>query len=146
MSQSVAEQIAALPEEQRQEAFADLSKEEYSNLAYNWRIWGRPEQFAPAGNWTGWLLMAGRDFGKSRSGAEWVRERVYAGAQRISLIAATAADARDVMIEGESGLQNIFPVWQRPKYEPSKRKLTFHTGAEALTFSAEEPERLRGPQ
>lgn len=84
--------------------------------------------------------------GKTRTGAEWIREQVYAGKKRIALLAPTAADARDVMVEGESGLLSVFPPHEVPLYEPSKRRITFHTGAIATTYSADEPERLRGPQ
>lgn len=91
--------------------------------------------------------MAGRGFGKTRCGAEWVRSMVETKrASRIALVGPTAADARDVMVEGESGLLNIFPARRRPVYEPSKRKVTFHNGAIAMLYSAEEPDRLRGPQ
>lgn len=93
-----------------------------------------------------WLLLAGRGFGKSRTGAEWVREQVYGGAKRIALLAPTAADVRDTVIEGESGLLSVFPPAQRPRYEPSKRRVTFHTGAIATAYSGDEPERLRGQQ
>ena len=92
-------------------------------------------------------MLAGRGFGKTRTGAELVRARVAAHtARRIALVAPTAADARDVMVEGESGLLAIAPPWDRPLYEPSKRRLTWPNGAVATTFSADEPERLRGPQ
>lgn len=91
--------------------------------------------------------MAGRGFGKTRTGAEWVRGLVESGqAKRIALIAPTAADARDVMVEGESGILACSPPWFRPVYEPSKRRLTWPNGALATTYSADEPERLRGPQ
>ncbi len=99
--------------------------------------------------------MAGRGFGKTRTGAEWVREQIKMGKSRIALIAPTASDARDVMVEGESGLLAV--CWAgdksangdmlgRPSYEPSKRRVTWANGAVATLFSAEEPERLRGPQ
>ena len=92
-------------------------------------------------------MLAGRGFGKTRTGAEWVREQVErGGAQRVALVAATAADARDVMVEGESGILAISPPWFRPQYEPSKRRLTWPNGAIATTYSADEPKRLRGPQ
>lgn len=102
-----------------------------------------------------WAYIAGRGAGKTRSGAEWVREKVKAGSGRIALIAPTAADARDVMIEGESGILAV--CWDgdrdrkgrgtgRPVYEPSKRRLTWANGAVATAFSADEPDRLRGPQ
>lgn len=107
----------------------------------------RPNQRPPVIDWRTWLYMAGRGAGKTRSGAEWVRDQIeHHGARRVALIAPTAADVRDVMIEGESGLMAICPPWARPKYEPSKRRLTWPNGAIAHTYSADEPERLRGPQ
>jgi predicted phage terminase large subunit-like protein len=93
------------------------------------------------------LLLAGRGFGKTRTGAELVRLRVgMRTARHVALVAPTAADTRDVMVEGESGLLAIAPSWDRPEYEPSKRRLTWENGAIATTYSADEPERLRGPQ
>ena len=75
--------------------------------------------------------MAGRGFGNTRCGAEWVRAEVNAGRRRIALVGATAADARDVMVEGESGILAISPDPERPIYEPSKRRLTWPNGAVA---------------
>ena len=93
------------------------------------------------------MVLAGRGFGKTRVGAEYVRARVEANAvQRIALIAATAGDARETLVEGQSGLLAISPPWSRPKYEPSKRRVTWPNGARATLFSADEPERLRGPE
>jgi phage terminase large subunit-like protein len=112
-----------------------------------WPVWARPEQLAPEGDWRVWLLLAGRGFGKTRSGAEWVREQVERHrARRIALVAPTARDARLVMVEGDSGLLNIEPAERRPVFEPSKRQLTWPNGAVANLFSADEPDRLRGPQ
>jgi Terminase large subunit, T4likevirus-type, N-terminal len=91
--------------------------------------------------------LAGRGFGKTKAGAEWVRDIAEKKiASRIALVAPTAADARDVMIEGESGILNVCPPWNRPHYEKSKRRLTWPNGVTAYAFSAEEPDRLRGPQ
>lgn len=127
--------------------YAALSDEQRAGLRYEWRAWARPEQIAPLGAWLVWLILAGRGFGKTRTGAEWVREEVESGRRsRIALIAPTAADARDVMVEGESGLLAISPPWFRPQYEPSKRRLTWPNGALATVYTADEPERLRGPQ
>lgn len=115
-------------------------------VLYDWTVWARPAQLAPPGDWRVWLILAGRGFGKTRSGAEWVRQQVESGhARRIALVGATAADVRDTMIEGESGLLRAFPDEHRPRYEPSKRRVTFHNGAIATTYSADEPDRLRGP-
>ena len=106
-----------------------------------------PTQLPPQGNWRVWLLLAGRGFGKTRTGAELMRARVAAWtARRLALVAPTAADARNVMVEGESGILAISPPWDRPRYEPSKRRLTWPNGAIATLYSADEPERLRGPQ
>jgi len=91
--------------------------------------------------------MAGRGFGKTRVGSEVVRARVQSGEWgRIHLIGQTAADARDVMVEGDSGILACSPPWFYPKYEPSKRRLTWPNGAVATTFSGDEPDQLRGPQ
>ncbi len=125
---------------------ATLTDEQCAELLFDWTIRARPEQVCPAGNWRIWLYLGGRGAGKTRSGAEWIRTRVQAGCRRIALVAPTAADARDVMVEGESGIMAISPPWDRPSYEPSKRRLTWPNGATATTFSADEPERLRGPQ
>ena len=123
-----------------------LAKAIADALEGSWRAKARPSQIEPDGDWSIWLLMAGRGFGKSRSGAEWILEEVAAGRRRISLVGATAADVRDVMVEGESGILACSPDWNRPTYEPSKRRLTWPNGAIATTFSADEPQRLRGPQ
>lgn len=94
-----------------------------------------------------WLALAGRGFGKTRLGAEWVRDQVeHHGARRLALIGPTAADVRDVMVEGESGVLSVCPPWNRPRYEPSKRRLSWPNGARATTYSAEKPAGLRGPQ
>jgi phage terminase large subunit-like protein len=112
-----------------------------------WRAKARPSQLPPDGLWNGWLVLAGRGFGKTRTGAEFVKEEVEAGrARRVAMVAPTAADARDTMVEGESGILAISSDWCRPIYEPSKRKLTWPNGAVAHTFSSEESDRLRGPQ
>lgn len=101
----------------------------------------------PPGEWVTWLILAGRGWGKSKTGAQSVLEVVANGsASRIALVAPTAADARDVMVEGESGILASAKPWERPLYEPSKRRLTWPNGAIATTYSAEEPEALRGPQ
>ena len=117
-------------------------------LLYDWEgMWARDSQLLPAGEWFTWLILAGRGFGKTRTGAETIRYLVESGqAKRIALVAPTSADARDTMVEGESGILAVCPPWAKPKYEPSKRRVTWPNGARASLFSAEEPERLRGPQ
>ena len=116
-------------------------------LLRRWDLWGRPEQQPPRGDWRVWLILAGRGWGKSRTGAEWVRSIATTGrARRIALVARTAADVRDVLIEGESGLLAIHRADERPVWEPSRRRLTWPNGAIATTYSADEPDQLRGPQ
>lgn len=117
------------------------------HIAYDWSFWRRPDQAEPAGDWRCWLLLAGRGFGKTRTGAEWVRARAEAdGRLRIALIGATMADTRSIMVEGESGLLAIAPEDTRPSFEPSLQRLTWPNGAMAKLYSAAEPEGLRGPE
>lgn len=116
-------------------------------IAFDWSFWRRPDQAEPAGDWRCWLLLAGRGFGKTRTGAEWVRARAEAnGTLRIALVAATMADARAIMVEGESGLLAIAPEAMRPTFEPSLQRLTWPNGAVAKLYSAAEPDGLRGPE
>lgn len=139
--------IESLTQSQRQRLKADLTDEEAAAFLYEWPRWARPSQLAPKGDWLVWLLLAGRGFGKTRTGSEFVRAEAESNsAARIALIAPTAADVRDVIVEGESGILACSPPWFRPVYEPSKRRLTWPNGAMATTYSADEPERLRGPQ
>ena len=92
-------------------------------------------------------MLMGRGAGKTRAAAEWIRRRVESGAaRRLALVGATAADVRDTMVEGESGLLAISPPWFKPRYQPARRRLTWPNGARATTFSADEPDRLRGPE
>ena len=146
----VVHSLTSLPQQTRRQILAGTSgvSGRAADMALHlWPLWARDSQIAPAGDWSVWLVMAGRGFGKTRTGAEWVRSRVESGASgRIALVARTPADVRDVMIEGDSGLLNVCPPWNRPKYEPTKRRLTWPNGAFALAFSSHEPDQLRGPQ
>jgi hypothetical protein len=107
----------------------------------------RASQMPPEGEWTRWFLMAGRGFGKTKAGAEWVRSLAENGqARRIALVGPTAADVRDVMVEGVSGIMAISKPSFRPDYQPSLGRIVWPNGVVASCFSADEPERLRGPQ
>lgn len=144
---SPASQLALLPPDEREAFFAECTPEELAALEYDWLgFWARPSQRPPAGNWKAWLVLAGRGFGKSRIGAEQVILWAQHPKQRIALVAETAADARDVLVEGESGVLACAPPWCAPKYEPSKRRLTWPNGTVATTYSGDAPEQLRGPQ
>lgn len=139
--------LASLPEVLRTNLIDTLTPSQAYALLYDWPFWARPTQLPPKGEWRIWLVLAGRGFGKTRTGAELVRSRVATrSARRLALVAPTTADARDVMVEGESGILAVSPRWDRPIYEPSKRRLTWPNGAIATFYSADEPERLRGPQ
>ena len=142
---SLMTRLAGLPEAQRLAVLDGFTSAEMEALEWDWPSWARPNQLAPAGMWQTWMLLAGRGFGKTRTGAEWVRG-IKATCPRIALVGPTAADVRDVIVEGESGILAISPPWDRPTYEPSKRRLVWANGAQAALYSAEEPERLRGPQ
>lgn len=144
---SPAQRLARLPPEVRAKVLAQLSDREADEFPYDWEgWWARPNQLPPPGDWTFWLLLAGRGFGKTRTGAECVRSWVRRGARRIALIAPTQADIRQVMIEGPAGILATSPPWDRPAYEVTRRhRLTWPNGAVAHGFSAEEPDRLRGP-
>lgn len=114
---------------------------------YDWSSWARPEQNEPDGKWRLWLILAGRGFGKTRTGAECVRAWVESNRyKRIGLIGATEDDIRHVMVEGCSGLLSTYPPESAPKYEPSKRQITWPNGAVAHLVSAERYDKLRGRQ
>ncbi|MDE1159325.1 MAG: terminase family protein [Neorhizobium sp.] len=114
----------------------------------DWSVIGRPEQRAPEGDWRTWLVMGGRGSGKTRAGAEWVHGLASADRRsdlRIALVAETLGDAREVMIDGTSGICRIARR-NRPDFEISRRRLIWPNGAIAQIFSSEDPEALRGPQ
>lgn len=147
MPKSLAQIVAELPDEER---LAILSGMDPDSLVWDWSFWGRPEQIPPADNsWNVGLFLAGRGAGKTRSAAEWVREKAKDTSQgrlRFLLVARTAADVRDVIVEGDSGVLAVSPPSERPLYEPSKRRLTWPNGNTAVLGTADEPDSLRGVQ
>lgn len=153
MSLSPAEILAALPDDEREEALGKLPLEVRAQLATHWPFWARPEQTEPEGEWTTWLILAGRGFGKTRTGSETIRKWACGSTplgkgsrSHIALVAETSGDARDVMVEGPAGILACHPKDFRPNYEPSKRRLTWPNGATATLYNAVEPDQLRGPQ
>lgn len=115
--------------------------------SYYWEGWARDEQLPPREAWRTWLIRAGRGFGKTRAGAEWVRDVARKdGNARIALVGASLAEVRSVMVEGDSGVLAAAPGALAPVFEPSLRKLTWENGAVAWLYSAGEPDSLRGPQ
>ena len=145
---SLADQFRKLP---MSEQLARLEAEKPKNLAalaYDWGWWARPDQILPGANhkpWINWLILAGRGYGKTRTGAETVRKWVKTNPY-VNLIGATADDARDIMIEGESGILAVCPKHERPKYIANKSRLEWPNGARSLIFTADAPDRLRGKQ
>lgn len=112
----------------------------------DWNAYARPDQLPPQGKWTTWLILGGRGSGKTRAGAEWVRAICAQGTAPLALVGGTYDEVRNVMVEGVSGLLAIHPPSHRPRWLPSRRRLEWPNGAIAMAFSAEDPERLRGPQ
>jgi phage terminase large subunit-like protein len=142
-----------MPEAERTATLGAMTDNQQAMLRWTWRFWARPEQLEPEGDWLTWLMLAGRGFGKTRTLAETVRGWACGDTPlargrygRLALVAETAADARDVIVEGESGLLAVHPRDFRPLYEPSKRRITWPNGAVATLFNATEPDQLRGPQ
>lgn len=145
-TESPASWISSRPELRRQ-LLADLTDQELSALEYDWDFWARRAQLAPEGDWRNWLVLAGRGFGKTRCGVEQVRHWAESGRYpRIAIVAPTTADIRKVIVGGESGFLKVCPPWNRPRWLESKGELIWPNGSVAYCFTAEEPERLRGPQ
>ena len=137
--------LIALEPADRFARLARLPQSDCDALLHDWRCWAREDQLPPKGDWVTWLILAGRGAGKTRTGAETVK--AWIGAYPIvNLIGATAADVRDVMVLGESGLIACCRNGERPTYLRSARRLNWPNGAKTLLFSAEEPDRLRGEQ
>jgi phage terminase large subunit-like protein len=146
-SDSRAAYLLSLAARKRKALLAPMSERQKYALRTHWQLWAHQGQLPPAGEWLAWLILAGRGFGKTRAGAEWVRAVAERDpGARIALVAASLGEARSVMVEGESGLLAIAPRGQRPRFLPSTRQLLWSNGAQATLFSAGEPESLRGPQ
>ena len=123
-----------------------LSDADLVALSRHWRFLARPEQLPPEGDWRSWLLMGGRGSGKTRAGAEWVHDLASSrSGLRLALVGETLADAREVMIDGISGIMRVAGRG-RPVFEISRRRLVWPNGSVAHIFSSEDPESLRGPQ
>ena len=150
-----AQVLRDLPDSDVAALLEELGPKKTEELQHNWEFWARPEQLEPEGIWNVWVALAGRGWGKTRAGAEWVRHRIKKGDKIVHCVAPTKGDVRRVMVEGDSGLLNVcwkgdktyrgkhigFPTWS-----PTNNTLTWENGSKAVFFSAEDPERLRGPQ
>jgi phage terminase large subunit-like protein len=144
LQQSRAEQLASLTPDHLSEVMAGLSAEQGEALLYDWRGFNaRPDQVAPDGDWEIWLALAGRGWGKTETGAQWVRERVERGARSIALVAETQKDLEEVMV---ARLLAIYPPDQAPKVRYKPVRITWPNGAVALGYNGTEPNQLRGPE
>lgn len=141
-----ARSFARLSPADRASFLAELSELEAAHLLHDWRFWARPEQMPPQAPWETWLVLAGRGFGKTRTGAEWVRAEAESGRRRrIALVGPTLRDVKKTMVEGEAGVISISPPWFRPLFVKSELRLVWPNGVVADLYSAERPDRLRGP-
>ncbi|WP_338467025.1 terminase family protein [Novosphingobium sp. ZN18A2] len=146
-SESRREWLENLPVADLRRALWNMSPRQRRSIRHHWHLWAHEGQLPPPGAWHCWLIMAGRGFGKTRAGAEWVRAVAERDpAARIALVGASLGEVRSVQVEGESGILAVSPWRRRPKFEPSRRLLVWPNGAEARLYSAGEPESLRGPQ
>jgi phage terminase large subunit-like protein len=162
IAEDLAEALAELDDAAVNEALMSLSPLAWSRLLWSWEFWSRQKQREPPGEWLVWLILTGRNFGKTRTAAEWVRDRVCSGKARvIGLVGPTHGDIRKFMLGGHlsqsrdgtprldakrqnsSGLLDVFPPHQRPHFDVTKGEVHFHTGAVAFLTTAEEPE-MRG--
>jgi phage terminase large subunit-like protein len=144
---SDAQRLALQPPSIVDEFFSSLTDEEAKALLYEWSFWARRKQKPPPGNWTYWLTLAGRGWGKTQTVVHWAIDKARdMPRSRGAIVAPTAADARDVLVEGASGILASSDPDFMPVYEPSKRRLTWPNGSVATIFSADQPDRLRGPQ
>ena len=150
-----AQELRKLPGDQLKKTLAQLSPKQIEELKYNWEFWARPEQIPPKGDWNTFLALAGRGWGKTKASVEWVRQQIKQGHKRIAYVCATNSDIERTFVKGESGILNA--CWDkdktirgahlgRPEWSPTKRTLFWANGAKVECYSAEEPERLRGPQ
>jgi len=143
---SLAERIALLPARERRRFLAGMKDKEIAEFLEVWVTWSRQAQEPPAGDWRVWLLMAGRGFGKTRAGAEWVHHLAEESGRRIALVGPSEEEVRAVMIEGASGLLASAPAAAGLQWEPSRGALRWASGAEAFVYSGASPEKLRGPE
>jgi len=138
---------AGMSPEDKANLLETLTPKEKAALLYTWEFWARDKQLEPKDAWYIWLILSGRGFGKTRVGSEMVRKWAFEGYTPIALIGQTKADARDTMVEiGDSSILKVSPPWFTPVYEPSKRRLTWPNGVQAIIYSGDEPDQLRGPQ
>ena len=140
---SLAVSLASLSPADRQAILESLTEAQAEELIWDWRFWARQNQVAPDGDWQTWLALAGRGFGKTEAGAQWIRERVNNGARSIALVAETQKDLEEVMV---ARLVAIHPPKEAPTVRYKPVRLIWPNGAVALGYNGTEPNQLRGPE
>ena len=146
-NKSMAEIFASLPVEFQDEIMGSLTEEEHELLQYDADFWLRPKQMIDGDGWYITALTAGRGFGKTRTGSEWIRKKVRENPGcRIALAGRTVADVRNVIVQGDSGILAVTPPDERPEYKQHTASLHWPNGSHALLLSSESPDQARGPQ
>lgn len=143
LTRSLASSLASLPEKARLTALEALTLDELKQLEADWRFWARPDQIAPEGDWRTWLALAGRGWGKTEAGAQWVVQRVRDGARSIALVAETQKDLEEVMVPR---IVKVSGDNMRPEARFRPVRITWPNGAQALGYNGTEPDQLRGPE
>ena len=143
MTASLAESLGLLPASERAAIIAELTNDEAKDLEYDWKFWGRPDQIAPEGQWSTWIALCGRGWGKTEAGAQWIRQRVTAGAKNIAIIAETQKDLEEVMVPR---IVRSHPPKDAPVARFKPVRITWPNGAVALGYNGTEPDQLRGPE
>jgi len=140
--------LLSLPPDEQRRRIATLSPEELLSLDGWFEFWAHKGQLAPGTEgWRVWLMMAGRGFGKTRAGAEWIHRLALSRSVRIALVGATIDEARSVMVEGVSGILRVAQLRRhRLKWEPSLGQIRWSSGSIAKLFSGDNADGLRGPE
>ncbi len=143
---SIVERISALPKHERDRLIRSLSPEKAFALRYDWPSWARPNQLPPPGSWSYWMVKAGRGFGKTRTGAETLRQKIKDGVKQANIIVRTVGDIEKVLVRSSGGVLKVCPPDERPTWVANKRLFLWPNGATTFVFTAEEPDSLRGPE
>lgn len=145
---SEAVSLALLPPQEREQLLSSLTDSDAYRLKYEWGFWARPDQLPPSGEWLVWLVMAGRGFGKTRTGAEYIRSVLTENpGWHAALVGTTLAEVRSTMIEGPAGLQAVFPPeeWAQVRWNRTTCELWLPNGSHAQGYTADVADKLRGP-
>lgn len=143
---SIVERISQLPKPERDQLILSLSPERAAALKYDWPSWARSNQLPPPGSWSYWMVKAGRGFGKTRTGAEFIRQKIKDGAKQLNIIVRTVGDIEKILVRSSGGVLKVCADDERPRWIANKRLFEWPGGATTFVFTAEEPDSLRGPE